>query len=173
MNSLYIKNIIRFLLFIIIQVLILKRIDTSFGNFTYIHLIIFPAALMLLPIKTPRAIIILLGFVLGIVVDAFYDSPGVHASAMVMMAFSRDYILKYLEPQGGYSGNQIPSINHFDLAWYLIYSSVMMSIYFIMYFSMEAFSFVYIVDILLNTIFSFILSMPIILLHQFIFNPKV
>ena len=157
---------------ILVQCLILKRVDLSFGEFDYLNIIIVHLFIMLLPLSAPRWAIIMLGFVCGLSVDIFYDSIGVHASAAVFTAYIRKPVLKFLEPQGGYNLNEIPSLYHFDFSWILIYSSILTFAYMIWYFSMQSFSFVYFFDIILNTIFSFIISVFIILIYQFIFRPK-
>jgi hypothetical protein len=166
-----IANIIRFIIILLVQVLILKRVDLSFGNFDYIHILFYPAFILSLPVSLPRQLVIVLGFIMGIMVDIFYDSPGVHASALVAVAFARGLVLRALEPQGGYKTKNTPGIRDFDLGWFFIYSSILMAIHCGIYFFMEAFSFKHVFDIFLNTIFSFIFSMIFILLYQLLFRP--
>ncbi len=172
MSSTILRNIIRFIGLLLIQCLVLKGIDLSFGEFDYLHLIVFHLFIMLLPLNTPRWLIILSGFLLGLSVDIFYDSPGVHASAAVFTAYVRKPVLQFLEPQGGYNINEIPSLQYFDVSWIIIYSAILTFAQLIWYFSMEAFSFFFFFDIILNTIFSFIISFIIILMYQFIVRPK-
>ncbi len=102
----------------------------------------------------------------------FYDTPGLHTSALVFMAYLRRYILKFLEPVEGYNVDTTPTIWTFGLDWFVIYSSVLVFVNLLWYFSMEAFSFQYLPDIMLKTIFSFIFSEIIILLYVAILNPK-
>lgn len=172
MGNTVFRNIIRFLSLVLLQGLILKRIDLSFGEFDYFKIIIFHLFILLLPLNTPRWVVISLGFLAGISVDIFYDSPGVHASAAVFTAFIRKPVLQFLEPQGGYNINEIPSLYHFDFSWIVIYSAILTFAQLVWYFSMESFSFVYLFDIILSTIFSFIISVVIILIYQFIIRPK-
>jgi hypothetical protein len=113
-----------------------------------------------------------MAFVLGIAVDMFYDSPGLHASALVLLAYIRKYILKFLEPVDGYSIESTPTIRKYGFNWFLIYSSLLMFIHLFVFFSLEAFSFVYFFDIILKTIFSFIFSQIIIIVYVLILNPK-
>ena len=172
MNSTIFRNIIRFIGFILVQCLILKGIDLSFGEFDYFHVIIFHLFILYLPLNMPRWSILMLAFFLGITVDMFYDSPGVHASAALLTAYLRKPVLKFLEPQGGYNINEIPSLHYFDASWIVIYSSILTFAQLLWYFSMQAFSVVFFFDIILNTIFSFIISIVIILIYQFIIRPK-
>jgi hypothetical protein len=172
MNNLITKNLIRFIGLAILQLVILKDVDISWPNFRFIHLIVFPLAIMLLPIRTPRVMVILLAFFLGLFVDIFYDSIGVHASAAVMMAFSRKIVLSFLEPYGGYSVDQIPTLKNMGFYWFFIYSGTLLGIYLLFYFSMEAFSLVFFFQIIMNTIFSLLFSLLLVFLLQLIFNSK-
>ena len=173
MNSLWIKNIIRIVILVLIQVMILKRIYFGWEDFNYFSFIVYPLVILLLPIKTPKVLLILIGFFIGIVVDLFYDSPGVHASAAVFLAFCRPYILKIMEPRGGYPTQEMgPTRQHFGTNWFLTYAGIGLLAYLMVYFTMEVFTLVYFFEILLKTICSFIVSYICILLYIFLLNPK-
>ena len=172
MTNLITKNLIRFISLTILQVVILKDVNISWSGFDYIHLLIYPLAILLLPIKTPKFIVIFLGFFLGLLIDIFYDSLGVHASALVLMAFCRSIVIRYLQPQGGYSADQIPTLKNMGTPWFFIYSGTLIFIHLLFYFSMEAFSVIFFFKILMNTIFSFIFSILLIFLIQLIFKSK-
>jgi len=96
----------------------------------------------------------------------------VHASASVFTAFCRPFVLYQLEPPGGYNINYSPTKSRQGLPWFLRYSGTLMLGHMFFYFSVEAFTFFYIVDILLKTFFGFIFSMIFVLIITFIFNPK-
>jgi len=159
-------------LLILAQVLILKRIAFSFGDFAFIHFLIYPLCIILLPLQMPRPLLMFIGFVLGLSVDVFYDSPGVHAAACVFAAYVRPYVLSLLEPYEGYSNKMSPTPSTMGIPWFVSYVSIMMALHLIFYFSVEAFSFVFIFEIVLNTIFSLIASLIIIMVSMLIFNPK-
>jgi hypothetical protein len=152
--------------------MVLKRITPDYGIFVYISVIIYPVFILLLPIRTPHALVILLGFLIGITVDLFYYSYGVHASASVFTAFIRPFILAGLEPRTGYNVNQSPNKNVFGLNWFLIYSGILLFAHLFFYFSVEAFTFVYIGEIFLRSVFSFVVSMFFVIAYQYILDPK-
>jgi hypothetical protein len=154
------------------QVLIFKRVAFHWGDFAFIHFIIYPLFIILLPTKLSRPLVILLGFIIGIFVDLFYDSPGIHASAGVFTAYARGLVLDLLEPYEGYNLNDSPTMETMGISWFMSYSSILLGLHLLYYFSMEAFSFVYIFEILMNTIFSFIASFIILMLFLLIFRPK-
>lgn len=171
--NLRIRHIIRIVLLILIQVLVLKQVNLGSENFNYIFLFIYPVGIMMLPINTPKIGVLLIAFVVGLTVDVFYDSPGLHGAALVFMAFIRSFVLRGLSPDTGYSKNATPLAHTFGLIWFLQYSAIMLFAFLIVYFGLEAFTFVYIWSILAKTFFSFLASFAIIILHQILFSPKV
>lgn len=171
MNKLVQSNILRFVLILLFQVLVCKGINLNQGNFQYFHVLFYPIAILLLPIEMPRPYLLLCAFALGFSIDVFYDSLGVHASASVFLAYTRSFILRILEPRGGYNTNTA-GLGNMEFSWFISYLSIGMIIFLIAYFSMDAFSFVYIGRIILNTLFSFILSVSLILIYQVIFRSR-
>ena len=172
MNKQILNSVLLFVLAVLLQVLIFKRINLSFGEFDYCHFIIYPIIIISLPFKTPRPLVILIGFLAGLCIDMFYNSPGVHASAAVFIAFLRPTILKFLEPYEGYKIDLSPTLKNMGFNWYLPYVSSMLFIYMIFYFSVEAFSFVFYFEILMRTIFSFIASIIVLLIYEIISSAR-
>lgn len=142
------------------------------GGFTYIHFIIYPLAILQLPVKMSRSLILISGFVYGLMFDMIYDSPGVHAFALVFTAYIRHIIIAFLEPHEGYNIADVPTIKSLGLGWMVTYIGVALLIHTFIYFSIEAFSFVFFFEIFLNSIFSFIVSFVVIILSLFIFRTK-
>ena len=171
MNSTVISNIIRFVIIILLQVLVLKGINLNDGNFQYFNIICYPILILLLPIDLAKPYQLLIAFGLGLVVDVFYDSLGVHTSAIVFMTYCRSFVLQLLEPRGGYSFIT-PGLGNTEFAWFGGYVSIMMTLFLGFYFSMEAFSAVFFWRIVLNTLFSFFLSVSLIIIYQLIFRTK-
>lgn len=166
-------SIIRFFLIALFQVLVLKRINFGWENFNYISILIYPLFLILLPLRISRPLLLLIGFVLGLTIDVFYDSLGVHAAASVFTAFIRPILLKFMEPRGGYPVNASPTKHNFGANWFLLYSGILLFAHLLFYFSIEVFTFIYFFEIWLKTIFSFIFSFTLMILLVFLFNPKV
>lgn len=165
-------NVIRVLLLFVAQVLIFKQITFSLGGFASIHCLIYPMAILLLPVKTNRSVLLVLAFLFGISLDMFYDSPGVHTATLVLTAYLRQVIIAFLEPFDGYNMDDVPTIKKMGLAWFVSYISIALLLHIFVYFSIEAFSFVYFFEIFLNTIFSFIFSFVTVLILTFIFRTK-
>jgi len=171
MNKLLKRNIIRALFVLAFQLVLLKRIDITFGGFNYIHFSIYPVIIALLPFKTNKTLVVLLGFLIGLVVDLFYDSLGVHAAAATFTAYARFYILMLLAPAEGY-GKEGLTAYAYGFVWFVSYLAALLFIHLLVLYSIEAFSFVYFSEIILRTIFSFIASLFLLILGLLIFNPK-
>jgi hypothetical protein len=171
MNNIIVVNVLRFIGLVLLQGLVFKNIAVGWETFPYLHIIVFPLFILLLPLRTPRLLVIFLGFVAGISVDFLYDTLGVHASAAVFTAFARALVLKLMEPRGAYNMSYSPTIARMGLGWFIQYVSILMFVHIFFYYSVEAFTFVYIVDILIKTFVSFLASMVFIMIFQLLLNP--
>lgn len=171
MNKLWTRNIIRIIFVLFIQLVLLKRINLTFGGFNYVHLSIYPVIIALLPYKMPRPLVILAAFGIGLFVDVFYNSLGVHAGACTMVAFLRYYFLQFISPRDGYKKDALTSYEY-GIPWFLTYMGLLLFFHQLVLYSYEAFSPVYFKEIILRTIFSFIASIFLIMIGKLIFNPK-
>ncbi len=171
MNNVIIANLLRFIGLVLLQGLVLKNVAAGWEGFKYLQIILFPVFIILLPLRTPKATTVILAFAAGILVDTLYNTWGIHAAAATFTGFVRPFILQIMEPRVGYNVNYAPTAARMGLPWYLRYASTLMAIHLFFYFSVEAFTFVYIIDILLKTIASFFISMIFVMVYQTLFNP--
>ena len=172
MSSNFIPNFIRFVLLLLLQVLVVKNINLDLGAGTYFHVFVYPLFIMLIPIATPRWILMMAGFLLGISIDLFYKSPGVHASALTFTAFARYFVLSYMEPREKYSVNFIPNADKLGINWFFTYASIILGIHLLFYYSVEFFTYIYIFDIFIRSLLSYLASIALIMMIMVIFNPK-
>lgn len=90
---------------------------------------IYAAFLLFLPIDIPVVPLLLLGFVLGLVVDVFYDTVGIHAAASVLLAFLRPYVLLLLIPRDGYDANDSANVHVMGWRWFLTYAFILLFVH--------------------------------------------
>ncbi|MCB0706082.1 MAG: hypothetical protein KDC34_12255 [Saprospiraceae bacterium] len=171
MNSIIFTTALRFLGLVFFQGLLLQRFQLGGPILGHLFVIMFPVFIMLLPLRTPRPLLIFLGFLIGLAIDLFYDSPGLHASAGAFTGYFRKFPLKWLAPRGGYNVNYSPTVRRYGWNWFLKYSALMLGAHLFFYFCVEAFTFAFYVDILLNFLISFPVSMLFIIMFQRIFEP--
>jgi len=90
------KNIIRFAVFLLVQVFLLNKIPP-------LHRFVSPYLYFLfilwLPFKTPRLGLTLIGFVFGLSLDFFTKTPGLHAAACTLIAYVRPFLITLLMPK--------------------------------------------------------------------------
>ncbi len=173
MNTAYFRHIIRALLILLLQVLVLKRIGLGSSSlWQYGDIFIYPVIVLLLPFRLSRHYVIIMGFLLGLVIDMFYDTIGVHAFALTATAYARGLLLSYLEPRGGYQLSMSPTIFSMGLNWVVTFTSLSLLIHTFLYFTAEVFTFVYIGKILLKTLITLVLSMMVVMGYHLLFNPR-
>ena len=130
------QNILRFLILVLLQVLVLNNIQfLGFIN-PYIYILF----ILSLPVRLPRWVALLLAFALGLTIDIFSNTPGIHASATVLVAFLRNGIINlFITIDEG--NNPTPSYYTFSVGAYVKYVVFMVFIHHTALFIMEAFSF--------------------------------
>ena len=96
--SSFVKNIIRFIFFILLQALVLQRIPFLHQSITpYIYYLY----IIWLPFSLPRGWLTFIGFIFGLSLDYFLDTPGLHAAACTLIAYVRPFLINLLIPQEG------------------------------------------------------------------------
>lgn len=83
----YVQQVINFFVFLIIQIPLLYKailFDKAF-SFFYVGFV------LLLPFGLNRSWTMVIGFFAGLIIDVFSNTPGIHASACVLIAFFKDY----------------------------------------------------------------------------------
>src|ERR1700741_4452658 len=160
-----IKNIARFAILVLAQGLVLNHVPLG----PYFILFPYVMFILMLPFETPPVVILLASFVLGVSVDAFYDTQGMHAAACVLMGFSRVYILKLIAPREGYDASMKPTVQHMGATWFVSYAIILILIHHITFFYIEAFSFSEFFRTLLRSLASSFASLVFIYIIQFLF----
>ena len=91
MNSALLGNIARFILLLVAQILIFNRIDL-FGFINPFPYILF---IILYPVNGNKSGLLAASFLLGLLMDMFWNSGGVHAAACLVLAYYRPAIFKF------------------------------------------------------------------------------
>ncbi len=155
---------LRFIGLVFLQVLILDNIEIS----GYINPYLYILFLALLPFETAGWLVLLLGFVLGLTIDLFSHTPGMHAAACVFTPFSRKFLLKFMEPRDGYSYVFTPNLVSMGIRWFLVYTSILTLIHHLFLFYAESFHFSNFFLTFFRAILSFLITMILILFSQYL-----
>ena len=158
-----VRNIVRFLVVILFQVLVMDNVMINGYMIPYIYLLF----IILMPFETPRWTQLVLGFLLGMGIDLFLHTPGMHTAATVLVAFIRPYLLNLLAPRDGYDTDSFPRIHYYGFLWFLKYTLIIVVIHHFLLFYLEVFQLKDFLSTLLRVILSSILSTSTIILSQY------
>lgn len=159
-----IKQLIRFIFLLLLQVLVLNNIQFS----GYINPYLYVLFILMMPFDTPSWIVLLSGFLMGVSVDTFMNTAGMHAAATVAMAFLRSYVLKLFAPREGYEFGTEPTLRYMGPAWYLSYSTLLVGVHHFVFFYIEVFRFSEFFTTLLRIVLSILFTMILVMLSQFL-----
>jgi len=163
--SLIISNVIRFFILIFLQIFIFNNVNISnLGVIPFVYIIV----IILLPFEIPNWLLIITAFFLGLFVDIFSNTMGQNASATVLIAFFRPWILNYLAPRDGYEISSIPSIYYQGFVWFLKYTSILIVLHQFVYYFLEAFGFSNFGFTIVKTLLGSFISIIMITLSQYI-----
>lgn len=97
--------------------------------------------LLILPGETPRWLYVLLGFLMGLIIDLFTNTPGMAAGALCLMGLLVPLFLRIYAP--GDRGDETfnPSCKSMEWGGFLKYAFTSMVVYCVAFFGLEAFSF--------------------------------
>lgn len=176
--STLVKNIIRFIIILLLQVLILNKITLQWWSqppgFPVFIPYIYPLFLLLLPFETPAWALMLAGFFGGLVVDAFMNTAGMHAFAMVLIAYFRTNVLNALLPKNlSEYPNQTPSVKNMGWLPFIIYVSFLIVMHHAAFFSIELWSMSNIGYLLLKILVSAVTSILFVLAYVLLFTRQV
>lgn len=168
MLSTIIRNIIRFVVLVLVQVLIIKNIELG----RFINPFIYVLFLIILPFETPKWMLLFIGFLLGITIDMFYDTMGMHAAACVFISYIRPSVLNWFSPREGYEFGMQPTIQYLGVPWFLSYSSILIFLHHFVLFYIEVFRFSEFFSTVLRVVISSIFTLLLVVVSQYLFSKK-
>ena len=165
-NSEVLVNSTRFVLLVLLQVVLLD--DINFLG--YINPYLYILFILLFPLTGNKTLLILLSFLLGLSVDIFNDSGGIHAAASVFIAYIRPLVLKFsFGISYEYNTTRISNV---PINQRVLYITVMVLLHHLVLFSLEIFSISHILLILKSTLFSSIFSILLLICVLVLFSRK-
>lgn len=162
MNRAGIFNVVYFFLYVVAQVLLFKRLVLFNTSFCFLYV----AFILLLPVETNNLLLMVLAFVLGFTIDIFYDSLGIHALALVTVAYLRNYWLSSITPQGGYDAGSSPALAN-GVQWFLVYTVPLVFVHLALLFFIEAGGFSMFWFTMLKVMASLLFTVSVMLMLQF------
>ena len=148
---------------VLAQVLLFNQVHFR-GFLTPFIYILF---IMLLPVSTPRYLLLIFGFLTGLSVDVFSNSLGMHAAATTFLAFIRPWVIRAISNRDE-DRLEYPGLKQNTFTWFLYYTIFMVFSHHLVLFYLEFFTFTNFLVTLFRVFLSSLFSVIIIILSQFL-----
>lgn len=130
-------NLVRFIFLVFVQVFLIKNISLYNLSTPYLYILF----ILLLPFETPNVLLFALAFMIGLTIDAFYDTPGLHAAACVILAFVRIIFINLTVQKDGFDNEPEPTLSIMGFRWFFTYTLTLTLFHHFFLFNIEAFRF--------------------------------
>jgi len=154
---------VMFFSLVLVQVLIFNQVQFSGFFNPYVYLLF----IILLPLSTPRYAVLILAFLLGLIIDIFSNSLGVHSAATVFAAYVRPLVIRIISNRED-DRSDYPGLNQNKLLWFINYVLIMVLLHHTVLFYLEVYTFANFLNTLYRVILSSLFSIIIIVLSQFL-----
>jgi rod shape-determining protein MreD len=128
---------INMVVFVLLQTLVINNIHL-FGivtPFVYFYV------LLKMPVDMNRSYIILLSFFLGLVIDSFSNTFGIHAAACSLLGFVRNPLVEQFVDVRELPGGSVPSYRLFGFGKFFYYTLILVTLHHAVLFSIDSFGF--------------------------------
>lgn len=156
-----------FLILPVLQEALFNRINL----FGYLNPLFYVLYIFIFPVYKEKNILLIISFLLGLWVDLLTNDGGIHAFALVFVAYIRLYVLNYIKGTH-YSEEEHTDIRNLDNSILLVWILVITFIHHIVVFTLENFSFSGLFRTLLKTMVNTLFTSFAIYLVLQIFTRK-
>lgn len=159
----WLKYIGLFVLLLFLQVLLLDNLHWL----GLVHPFVYIWAILLMPIELPRWVQMVIGTAIGMIMDLFTHSPGVHMAACVLIAYLRPLMVaRYVQDAERIKG--AITIRSIGTGNYLRLLAILIAVHHTMVFMLEAFTFNHFGYTLLQILLSGVLSYAFVLMLEYV-----
>jgi rod shape-determining protein MreD len=166
MNSSLFFNLFRFIILLSLQVIVFNNINL-FGFISPFPYILF---IILYPVNGNKSGLLVTSFLLGIILDMFSNSGGIHTTACLFLAYFRPSIFKFAF--GVSYEYQTIKLNETLTPERFSFLLVAVVFHHLILFIFEAFQFSLLWDILIRTLLSSIVTLVICIIIIYLIKPN-
>ncbi len=163
LNSPIAINVLRFVLLVLAQVLIFNQLNF----FGFINPMVYVLFFYWYPLRNNRPLFLLVGFLLGFVIDLFSDTMALHAIASVTLAYARPVLMRFcFGANYDFQGFTFKSTTRVQRVTFLL---LLILIQHVIFFTLEILSFSHILLILKKILFTGIATLILCVLLSSLF----
>jgi rod shape-determining protein MreD len=166
MNSTLLVNIFRFVLLLAVQILVFNNMNF----WGYVNAFPYILFIILYPVNGNKTGLLVASFLLGLIMDLFSNSGGVHATACVILAYFRPFFFKF---SFGLS-YEYQTVKLNDVLTPERFTFILLSVIthnFIL-FLLESFQISFFLDVLLRTLLSTVFTMISCIILIYLIKPN-
>ncbi len=152
------KQIGRYVLVMVLQVLLFNQLQLWGVCHPYIYVL----CLLMMPITLPHSMDMLIGAVVGLFMDIFCNSMGIHMAACILLMFIRPYLLGVIVNDKDRLNEQI-SLRAVGMEAFAKYVVILVIMHHMTVFLLAAWSWTHIGFVLLETLVSSIITISLII----------
>jgi rod shape-determining protein MreD len=152
------KQIGRYILVMVLQVLLFDQLQLWGACHPYIYLL----CLLMMPITLPPIADMLIGGIIGLIMDMFCNSLGVHTASCILIMFLRPYLLGVILNDKDRLNEQV-SLRSIGMEAFIKYVVIMVVVHHLTVFSLAAWSWYHIGFVLLETVVSSVITIFVII----------
>ena len=152
------QNIVSFVVLVLVQVLVLNNVHFM----GYVNPYVYILFILLLPVHLSRHFTLILAFVLGLIIDTFSNTYGMHAFSTVLIAYLQTFAIN-LYANIEEDTNPIPSFKAFGVFAFSKYVITLVFIHHASFFLLEIFSFAEFGHTLLRIVFNTLITTVVLL----------
>lgn len=167
-NKDFLINIIKIIIFALLQVFVFNHINFlgSYQPYIYIVFVFFYP-----PYQNKYALLIL-AFLLGLMIDIFEYTGGIHAFALTLIAFIRNPIIKLLAGKQEYE-MEFFTFHSLSFAQWIFYLSILTCLHHLILLTLENFKLEGITPTLLKALINSGITLVFVFIYKIIFKNKV
>lgn len=165
MNNLVWRNIGRFVLLALVQLLVLNNVYLG----GYVMPMLYVLFILMLPTSTGRIPMLLIAFGTGLLMDIMAGALGFHALACTVVAIMRILFADRILTRGENVAIANPGIYSVTPQYFISYLMLMLGIFYLLFYLLEIFSFRGFGGVLLATVCSTLVTTLLAVLYQWVF----
>lgn len=157
----WIKQIGRYIVVMLLQVLLLDQLQLWGACHPYVYIL----CLLMMPITLPHSLSMVIGAAVGLVMDIFCNSLGVHTAACILLMFIRPYLIGAIVNDKDRLNEQI-SLRAIGMEALIKYVVILVLIHHLTVFLLAAWSWAHIGFVLLETLVSSLITISLIIAYN-------
>ena len=162
------RQVLRFIFVILLQVLILNHITLYGFMCPYLYIV----CILMLPVSIENWLRVIISFALGLIIDYFSGTLGLHAASCVFMGAAVPFILQLFYSNRDLRQGVCPDIAWFGMKNFILFVLLTVSVHHLVLFFLNVFSIRFFFHTFVSALLNIVFTSITIILYQMIFHSR-